>query len=106
MSRADQKTAPPLGGHTIFKLNRHIQKTHVLTKFHEDWTKNVTSRVFTCFHYKQIEKRAPPPGDINETNVLTKFHDDWENIVTSRVFTGNTAPPPCGHVFLRTGTIF
>ncbi|KAH3789908.1 hypothetical protein DPMN_168098 [Dreissena polymorpha] len=44
--------------------------------------------------------------DINETNVLTKFHDDWAKLVTSRVFTGNTALPPRGHVFQRTGTIF
>ncbi|KAH3873635.1 hypothetical protein DPMN_036872 [Dreissena polymorpha] len=106
---------------TIFKLNRHIQKTHVLTKFHEHWTKNVTSRGFTCFHYIYREKTAPPPGghvfsqiwtifelvrDINETSVLTKFHDDWAKIVTSRVFTRNTAPPPGGHVFQRTITIF
>ncbi|KAH3826583.1 hypothetical protein DPMN_128492 [Dreissena polymorpha] len=97
-----RETAPPCGGHvfspiwTIFELNRRIQKTHVLTKFNEDWTKNVTSRV---------EKSAPPLGghdfspiwtifelirDINETNVLTK----------------NTAPLPGGHVFQRTGTIF
>ncbi|KAH3817886.1 hypothetical protein DPMN_119442 [Dreissena polymorpha] len=96
----------PLGGHvflpirTIFELNRHIQKTH---------TKNVTSRVFTCFHYIHIEKTAPPPGgqvfsriwtifehvrDINKTNVLTKFYDDW----TSRMFTMSTAPPPGGHL--------
>ncbi|KAH3856415.1 hypothetical protein DPMN_099003 [Dreissena polymorpha] len=68
-------------------------KTHVLTKFQEDWTKNVTSRVFICFHCKHIEKTAPPPGDINETNVLTKFHDYWAKIVTLRVFTRNTAPP-------------
>ncbi|KAH3880497.1 hypothetical protein DPMN_004412 [Dreissena polymorpha] len=76
---------------TIFQLNCHIQKTHVLTKFHEHWTKNVTSRGFTY---------------INETSVLTKFHDDWAKIVTSRVFTRNTAPPPGGHVFQRTRTIF
>ncbi|KAH3891281.1 hypothetical protein DPMN_015374 [Dreissena polymorpha] len=71
------------------------QDTNILTKFLEDWTKNVTSRVFTCFHYIQIEKTAPPPGghvflpictifelvqDINKTNVLTKNF-------TSRVFT-------------------
>ncbi|KAH3867346.1 hypothetical protein DPMN_030472 [Dreissena polymorpha] len=85
-------------------------ETNVLTKFHEDWTKNVTSR-----------KTAPSPGghvfspiwtifelirDINKTNVLTIFYDDSTNIVTSRVFTRNTAPPPGGHVFQRTGTIF
>ncbi|KAH3721675.1 hypothetical protein DPMN_064622 [Dreissena polymorpha] len=38
---------------TIFELNSHIKETkfNVLTKFHEHWAKNVTSRVFTCFHY-------------------------------------------------------
>ncbi|KAH3867343.1 hypothetical protein DPMN_030469 [Dreissena polymorpha] len=91
---------------TIFKQfrgkNVTSRETNVLTKFHEDWTKNVTSR-----------KTAPPPGghvfspiwtifelirDINKTNVLTKFHDDWANSVTSRVFTRNTAPPPGGHL--------
>ncbi|KAH3855365.1 hypothetical protein DPMN_097932 [Dreissena polymorpha] len=97
---------PPPGSHvilpiyTIFKLNRRIQETNVLTKFHEDWIKNVTSRVIKCFHYIHIEKTAPPPGghvfspiwnifelirDINNTNA---------KIVTSRVFTRNTAPPP------------
>ncbi|KAH3780245.1 hypothetical protein DPMN_158055 [Dreissena polymorpha] len=90
---------PRPGGHvfltipTIFTLNRRIQKTNVLTKYHKDWTKNVTSRVFTCLYYIHIEKNAPPPGG--------HFHDDWAKIVTSRVFTRflyshirNTAPPP------------
>ncbi|KAH3788518.1 hypothetical protein DPMN_166663 [Dreissena polymorpha] len=118
-----EKIAPPPGGQvfppiwTIFELNRHIQKTHVLTKFHEDWIKNVTSRLFTCFHYIRLVKSAPPPGghvfssiwtifeivrDINKTNVLTKFHDDWAKIVTSRVFTRNTAPPPGDHTNIFT----
>ncbi|KAH3729519.1 hypothetical protein DPMN_055490 [Dreissena polymorpha] len=86
----------------IFELIRHFQTTHILTKFHEDWAKNVTSR-----------KTAPPPGghvsspiltifelvrDINETNLFTKFHDVWAKKLTSRVFTRNTAPPPSGHL--------
>ncbi|KAH3752100.1 hypothetical protein DPMN_186710 [Dreissena polymorpha] len=133
------KNAPPTGGHclqgklpppgshiiqpsgTIFELNSYIKKTNVLTKFHENCAKNVTSRVFTCFHYIHIEKNAPPTGghvfspiwtifklvrDINKTNILTNFHDDWAKIVTSRVFTRKTAPPTGGHVFLRTGTTF
>ncbi|KAH3741407.1 hypothetical protein DPMN_048132 [Dreissena polymorpha] len=110
-----EKTAPPPFSHvfqmltTIFKLIQYIHianinirkktptsghETNVLTKFHEDWTKNVTSR-----------KIAPPSGG--------HFHDDWAKIVTSRVLTrflysniGNTAPPPGGHVFQRTRTIF
>ncbi|KAH3746606.1 hypothetical protein DPMN_181015 [Dreissena polymorpha] len=111
-----RKTAPPPGGHvfqmftTIFKLVRDIHITNaknVTSKEkdhppggHEDWTKNVTSRLFTCFHYTciHIEKTAPSPGG--------HFHDDWAKIVTSRVFTRNTAPPPGGHVFQETGTIF
>ncbi|KAH3842428.1 hypothetical protein DPMN_115924, partial [Dreissena polymorpha] len=87
---------------TIFELNSHIKETNVLTKFHENWAKNVTSRI-------HIEKNAPPTGghvfspiwtifelvrDIKKTNVLTNFHDDWAKIVTSRVLTRKTAPPP------------
>ncbi|KAH3701494.1 hypothetical protein DPMN_076483 [Dreissena polymorpha] len=110
------KNAPPTGGHvfspiwTIFELVRDINKTNVLTNFHDDWTKIVTSR-----------KNAPPTGghafspiwtilelvrDINKNNVLTTFHDDWDKIVTSRVFTRKTAPPTGGHVFQQTGTTF
>ncbi|KAH3783776.1 hypothetical protein DPMN_161725 [Dreissena polymorpha] len=96
---------------TIFELNRHIQKTHVLTKFHEDWTKNVTSRVENCPApwrpcFSPIWTIFELVRDINETTVLNKFHDDWAKIVTSRVFTRNTATPPGSHVFQRTGTIF
>ncbi|KAH3876368.1 hypothetical protein DPMN_000208 [Dreissena polymorpha] len=105
-----RKTAPPTGGHA-----------NILTKFHEDWNKNVTSRVLTCFYNIHIDKNAPPTGghvfspiwtifkivrDINKTNVLTNFHDDWAKILTSRVFTRKTAPPTGGHVFQRTGTTF
>ncbi|KAH3874495.1 hypothetical protein DPMN_037740 [Dreissena polymorpha] len=103
-----KKTAPPPGGHVfqpiwiIFELNRHIQKTHVLTKFHQDW--NITSRVFTCFHYIHIEKSAPLPGGQVFSPIWTIF--ELAKIVTSRVFTRNTAPHPGSHVFQRTGTIF
>ncbi|KAH3854711.1 hypothetical protein DPMN_097260 [Dreissena polymorpha] len=116
-----RKTAP--GSHvfqrsrTIFKLNSRIWaknvltkfhenwsenvtsgETNVLTKFHEDWTKNLTSTVFTCFHYIHIREHCHTPWwpYINKTNVLTKFHDDWAKIVTSIVFTRKTAPPTGG----------
>ncbi|KAH3771918.1 hypothetical protein DPMN_173247 [Dreissena polymorpha] len=87
------------------------ENKNVLTKFHENWTKNVTSR----------RKYALPTGGllfapiwtifelvrgINKTNVLTNFHDDWAKIVTSRVFTRKTAPPTGGNVFQLTGTTF
>ncbi|KAH3890401.1 hypothetical protein DPMN_014482 [Dreissena polymorpha] len=102
---------------TIFELNSHIKETNVLSKFQENWAKNVTSAVFTCFHFIHIEKNAPPTGghvfspiptifklvrDINKTNVLTNFHDNWAKIVTSR----KNAPPTGGHVFSPILTIF
>ncbi|KAH3748806.1 hypothetical protein DPMN_183261 [Dreissena polymorpha] len=120
------QNAPPTDGHvsspiwTIFELfpkyesNQCFDKEkNVLTKFYEDRTKYVTSRVFTCIRYKHIQNTAPPPcrhvfspiwtifeivRDINKTNVLTKFHDDWANILTSKVFTS-------GHVFQLSNSI-
>ncbi|KAH3872937.1 hypothetical protein DPMN_036160, partial [Dreissena polymorpha] len=85
---------PPPGGHvfqrtiTIFELTRAIVRTNVLIKFHNDWIINVTSRV----------KNATPP--------CGHFHEHWTTNVTSRVLTRKTAPPPGGHVFNPTGTIF
>ncbi|KAH3697139.1 hypothetical protein DPMN_084627 [Dreissena polymorpha] len=88
-------------------------ETNVLSKFHENWAKNVTSTVFTCFHYRHIEENAPPTvlhvfspiptifelvQDINKTIVLTNFHDDWAKIGTSRAFTRKNCPThwrPC-----------
>ncbi|KAH3847595.1 hypothetical protein DPMN_089922 [Dreissena polymorpha] len=91
---------------------------NLLTKFHEDQTINVASRV----------KNAPPLGShvfqanvtifelnrhIQKTHFLTKFHEDWTKNVTSRVFTcfhfihlEKNAPPPGGHVFSPIWTIF
>ncbi|KAH3689466.1 hypothetical protein DPMN_194693 [Dreissena polymorpha] len=83
------KTALPPSSHvfllilTIFKLNRRIQEINVLTKFHEDWTKNVT--------LERSHKTAPPPGG----HVFTDLdHFRTSKNVTSRVFTRNTAPAP------------
>ncbi|KAH3872450.1 hypothetical protein DPMN_035666 [Dreissena polymorpha] len=111
-----RKNAPPLGSHvfqanvTIFALIQNIIETNFLTKFHEDWTINVASRVFT-------RKNAPTLGshvfhanvtifvliqDIIQTNLLTKFHEDWTINVASRV---KTAPPPGSHVFSPIWTI-
>ncbi|KAH3800105.1 hypothetical protein DPMN_153730 [Dreissena polymorpha] len=115
---------------TIFELNSRIKEPNVLSKFHENWAKNVTSTVFTCFYFIHIGKNALPTGshvflpiptifklvrDINKTNVLTNFHDDWAKIVTFRVFTRENchyihieknAPPTGGHVFSPISTIF
>ncbi|KAH3852040.1 hypothetical protein DPMN_094533 [Dreissena polymorpha] len=89
---------PPLGGHVfqptgiIFELVQDIIGMNLLTKFHEDWTINVASRV----------KNAPPLGshvfqakvtifehlqDIIGTNLLSKFHGDWKINVAYRVLT-------------------
>ncbi|KAH3821709.1 hypothetical protein DPMN_123476 [Dreissena polymorpha] len=83
---------------TILQLKSRINETNVLTKFHENWAKNVTS------------KNAPPTGGhvfspiwtifelvqhINETIVLINFHDDWATIVTSR----EKLPRPLAAIF-------
>ncbi|KAH3866288.1 hypothetical protein DPMN_029348 [Dreissena polymorpha] len=120
------KHAPPPGGHdfkatkTIFELIQDIIGTNLLTKFHDDRKINVTSRVLT----RKKMKNAPPLGshvfqanvtifeliqDINKTNLLTKIHEDWTINVASRVLTSlitKNAPPPGGHVFKETKTIF
>ncbi|KAH3839280.1 hypothetical protein DPMN_112706 [Dreissena polymorpha] len=62
----------------------------------------MTSRVLTM--------KTAPPLAVNTSRVLTKktanspggFHEDW----TKMLLVERTAPPPCRHVFLRTGTIF
>ncbi|KAH3742353.1 hypothetical protein DPMN_049094 [Dreissena polymorpha] len=64
-----RKTAPPPGGHGI------------LTKFHDDWTKDNK-----CFY--QVED------------------EDWTINVAVRVFTRKKFPPSGGHVFQSTGAIF
>ncbi|KAH3839727.1 hypothetical protein DPMN_113161 [Dreissena polymorpha] len=106
---------------TILELNSRIKKTNVLSKFHENWAKNVTSTVFTCFHYKHIEKNAPPTGghvfspiptifklvrDINKTNVLTNFHNDWPKLENCHyIHIEKNSPPTGGHVFSPISTI-
>ncbi|KAH3785060.1 hypothetical protein DPMN_163143 [Dreissena polymorpha] len=117
------KNAPPPGSHVfqptgiIFELVQDIIEMNLLTKFHEDRTVNVTSRVLTRFYYSHIRKNAPLLGsqffqaniiifqliqDIIETNLLTKFHEDWTINVASR----EKCPAPGGHIFKATKTIF
>ncbi|KAH3884886.1 hypothetical protein DPMN_008872 [Dreissena polymorpha] len=98
------KNAPPTGGHvfqatgTIFELVQNIIGTNLLTKFHDDRTINMASRVLTSHVF-------PPTGtifkliqDIIGTYLLTKFHDDRTINVASRVLTRKYALPPGGHV--------
>ncbi|KAH3861793.1 hypothetical protein DPMN_024743 [Dreissena polymorpha] len=118
-----EKNAPPTGGHvfssipTIFKLVRDINNTNVLTNFHDDWPKIVTSRVFTRFLYSQIgktatvyihiEKNAPPTGghvfltDLDHFQTRPRHQLNKSKIVTSRVFTRKTAPPTGGHLLTK-----
>ncbi|KAH3802278.1 hypothetical protein DPMN_155951 [Dreissena polymorpha] len=110
------KTALPLGGHSVASrvLTRknaptpsghvYIIRTNLLTKFHDNWTMNVVSRVFTRFYYSYIKINAPPPcrpcfstNHIIGTNLLTKFHEDRTINVAYRVLTRKNAPPPGGH---------
>ncbi|KAH3812440.1 hypothetical protein DPMN_140872 [Dreissena polymorpha] len=118
-----RKNAPPPGGHIfqptgiIFKLVQDIIGMNLLTKFHEDRTINVTSRVLTRFYHSHISshirKNALPIGchvfqakvtifeliqDISGTNLLSKFHEDRKINVAARVLTS--------HVFQPTGIIF
>ncbi|KAH3838860.1 hypothetical protein DPMN_112276 [Dreissena polymorpha] len=101
-----EKNAPLTGGHvfsqipTIFKLVRDINKTNVLTNFHDDWAKIVTSRVFTSenCHYKHTEKNAPPTGGHVFSPISTIFETSIEQM--------KTAQPTGGHVFQRIGTTF
>ncbi|KAH3788869.1 hypothetical protein DPMN_167032 [Dreissena polymorpha] len=72
-------------------------ETHVLTQFHEDSTKHVTSTVFTCFHYIHIEKTAPPPGGHVFSPVRTNLNSSEISIKTI-----NTTPPPGGHTNILT----
>ncbi|KAH3699219.1 hypothetical protein DPMN_074175 [Dreissena polymorpha] len=80
---------------TIFVIVQYIIGTNILTKFHEDWTIHVASRVLTRFYYSHIMKNAPPLG--------SHFHEDRKKNVASRV---KNAPPPGDHVFQPTGIIF
>ncbi|KAH3738766.1 hypothetical protein DPMN_045409 [Dreissena polymorpha] len=53
---------------------KSVKETNVLTKVHEDWARNATSRVFTCLHYKQKEKTAPHPcGQLFFPPISTNF---------------------------------
>ncbi|KAH3793323.1 hypothetical protein DPMN_146831 [Dreissena polymorpha] len=84
-TKTNPKTSPEQSGQlkTIFQLVQGINKTNVLTKFHNDKAKNVTSIVFN--HKENCP--TPPGGHFHddwaknvtsrETNVLTKFHENW-----------------------------
>ncbi|KAH3733806.1 hypothetical protein DPMN_040241 [Dreissena polymorpha] len=58
-----------------------IRLQNLLTKFHDDRTINVASRVFTRFYYRE---NASPHGDFISTSLLRQFHEDQTIHVVSR----------------------
>ncbi|KAH3854586.1 hypothetical protein DPMN_097131 [Dreissena polymorpha] len=91
---------------TIFELNSCIEETNVLSKFHENWAKNVTSTVFTCFHYIHIEKNAPPTGRHVFSPIPTIFKLSQIGKTATIYIIEKNAPPTGGHVFSPISTIF
>ncbi|KAH3866855.1 hypothetical protein DPMN_029978 [Dreissena polymorpha] len=111
---ASREKCPAPGDHVfqptgiIFELVQDIIGMNLLTKFYEDQTINVASRVLTRFYYSHIRKSDPPLGshvfqanvtifeliqDIIETNLLTKFYEDWTINVAYRELTSQMLTP-------------
>ncbi|KAH3897638.1 hypothetical protein DPMN_021831 [Dreissena polymorpha] len=78
---------------------------NLLTKFHEDRTINVASRVLTRFYYSHIRQNAPPLGSHVFQAKVTIF-ELIQDIIGTNLLTKKNAQPPCGHVFQPTGIIF
>ncbi|KAH3695969.1 hypothetical protein DPMN_083428 [Dreissena polymorpha] len=74
---------------TKIVTSRVLTRRNLLTKCHSNWAINVTFRIGTIFQLIQ--------QDIITTNVFTMFHEDWTTM--------KSAPPPGGDVFQQTGTI-
>ncbi|KAH3887740.1 hypothetical protein DPMN_011759 [Dreissena polymorpha] len=63
---------------------------NILTKFHKDWMKTVTSIVYTSdlLVFDLINILTKFHKDWMKTiNILTKFHKDWMKTATSTVYT-------------------
>ncbi|KAH3858163.1 hypothetical protein DPMN_100783 [Dreissena polymorpha] len=126
-----RKTALPTGGHlhedwalnvtSTFQTRRDIIWTNLLTKFHEDRTLNVASRVLTNKCGRTDEGRTEDGQRLvtkahlsnQETKILIKFRQNWAKNVTSRVFQcfhfihiEKNSPPTGSHVFSPIWTIF
>ncbi|KAH3769227.1 hypothetical protein DPMN_170476 [Dreissena polymorpha] len=106
-----KKNAPPTGGHvfqatgTTFKLIQDIIGTNHLTKFHDDRTINVASRVLTRFNNSHIRKNAPPPGShvFQPNSIIFELVQD---IIGVNLLTKKNAPPLGSHAFKANATIF
>ncbi|KAH3705512.1 hypothetical protein DPMN_080588 [Dreissena polymorpha] len=101
------KNDPLPGGHAfqptgiIFELVQHIIGINLLTKFHEDRTINVASRVLT-------RKNAPPRGGhvFQTTGIIFKRVQDIIEMNLTKVLTRKNFPPLGSHVFQANVTIF
>ncbi|KAH3857813.1 hypothetical protein DPMN_100428 [Dreissena polymorpha] len=78
---------------------------NVLTKFHEDRTINVASRVLTRFYFSHIRKNALPLGSHVFQAKITIF-ELIQDIIGTNHMSKKNAPPPSGHVFQPNGIIF
>ncbi|KAH3726468.1 hypothetical protein DPMN_052335 [Dreissena polymorpha] len=105
-----RKNAPLPDGHVfqptgiIFELVQDIIGMNLLTKFHEDWTINVASRVKNTLPLGSHVFQAKVTifkliQDNIGTNLLSKFHEDRKINVASRVLTRKNAPLPGSYVF-------
>ncbi|KAH3795970.1 hypothetical protein DPMN_149533 [Dreissena polymorpha] len=91
---------------TIFELVQDIIRSNVQTKFHEDWTINVTLRVLTR------KNALPPNGNVFQptgsyfelfqyfvgTTILTTLHKDRTIRVASSVLTRQMFTPQYGQI--------
>ncbi|KAH3716518.1 hypothetical protein DPMN_059241 [Dreissena polymorpha] len=103
------KNAPPLGSHvfqptgTILHIVQDIIGTNFPTKFHEDRTINVASRMITTINSPLPDRTVfKHVHDIIGITLLTKFHDDRTINVASR----KNAPYLGSHFCQPTVTIF
>ncbi|KAH3861074.1 hypothetical protein DPMN_024002 [Dreissena polymorpha] len=112
-----RKNAPPPGSHifqptgNIFKLIHDINGTNRVTKFRKDWTNNVASRVKNAHpHGGHVFNQLEPFLNSSKISLGQIFWPNFMMIgqknVASRVLTRKNAPPPGGHVFQPTATIF
>ncbi|KAH3881431.1 hypothetical protein DPMN_005357 [Dreissena polymorpha] len=64
-------------------------RTNILTKFHEDLMKILTSiiNILTNFHKDWMKTVTSTVYTNKIINILTKFHKDWMKTVTSTVYT-------------------
>ncbi|KAH3798951.1 hypothetical protein DPMN_110124 [Dreissena polymorpha] len=86
---------------SALKLNFNINETNVLTNFHDDWAKIVSSRVFTRktapFTGGHVFQRTGLILELNQHIMFTCFH---------YIHIEKNAPPTDGHVFSLIWTIF